>query len=114
MAVSSLAAIAMRRGRSSTPGGSLSFDKYGASELIQLAGVDDKDNQFAGLSVRGQDPRMNNRIWVGRKNDGVALVSLMDAEGRKRLTMQVAADGTASLDFLDAAGHVVRRLSAAN
>jgi hypothetical protein len=92
-------------------GGSLTFDKYGASQIVQLAGVDDKDNKFAGLSVNDQaNSRMRRRIWVGRKDDGAAVVSLMDANGKKRIVMQVAADGTPSLDFLDAEGHVVRHL----
>src|SRR6266702_6615500 len=86
-------------------GGSLSFDKYGqGSQIVQLAGVDDKDNQFAGLAVNDE----KHRIWVGRKGDGAAVVSLTDAKGRKRIVMQVTAGGTASLDFLDAEGHVVR------
>jgi hypothetical protein len=97
-------------------GGSLSFDKYGQAggQTVQLAGVDDKDNQFAGLAVNEQNnSRMRRRIWVGRK-DGVAVVSLMDANGKKRIVMQVAADGTPSLDFLDAEGHVVRHLVSGN
>jgi hypothetical protein len=95
-------------------GGSLSFDKYGASQIVQLAGVDDKDNRFAGLAVNDQNPGTKSRIWVGRKDDGAAVVSLMDANGRKRIVMQVTGDGTASLDFLDAEGHVVRRLIPGN
>jgi hypothetical protein len=91
-------------------GGSLTFDKYGASQIVQLAGVDDKENRFAGLAVNDQNPGMSRRIWVGRKDDGAAVVSLMDAKGKKRIVMQVAGDGTASLDFLDAEGHVVRSL----
>jgi hypothetical protein len=87
-------------------GGSLSFDKYGQTgQIVQLAGVDDKDNQFAGLAVNDE----KHRIWVGRKGDGAAVVSLTDAKGRKRIVMQVTADGTASLDFLDSEGQVVRR-----
>jgi hypothetical protein len=91
-------------------GGSLSFDKYGSSQIVQLAGVDDKDSRFAGLAVNDQ----NRRVWVGRKDDGAAVVSLMDAKGKKRIVMQVAGDGTASLDFLDAEGHVVRSLIPVN
>lgn len=92
-------------------GVSLSFDKYGqARQIVQLAGVDDKDNKFAGLAVNDQ----NHRIWVGRKDDGAAVVSLMDGNGRKRIVMQVAVDGTPSLDFLDAEGHVVRHLITGN
>jgi hypothetical protein len=92
-------------------GGSLTFDKYGQGrQIVQLAGVDDKDNQFAGLAVNDQ----NHRIWVGRKGDGAAVVSLMDATGKRRIVMQVAADGTASLNFLDAAGHIVRSFAPSN
>jgi hypothetical protein len=92
-------------------GGSLTFDKYGASQIVQLAGVDDKDDKFAGLAVNEQDPgRRSRRIWVGRRDDGAAVVALMDAKGKKRLVMQVTEDGQASLDFLDADGHAVRHL----
>lgn len=88
-------------------GVSLTFDKYGQGrQIVQLAGVDDKDNKFAGLAVNDQ----NHRIWVGRKEDGAAVMALMDAKGRKRIVMQVKADGTSSLDFLDAEGQVVRQL----
>ncbi|HXC96216.1 MAG TPA: hypothetical protein VNU92_10975 [Edaphobacter sp.] len=93
------------RGEVVDSGGSLSFDKYGATQIVQLVGVDDKDNRFAGLAVNDQ----SRRIWVGRKDDGASVVSLMDDKGRKRLVMQVTADGAASLDFFDAEGHVVRR-----
>src|ERR1700685_3639826 len=46
-------------------GGSLSFDKYGANQIVQLAGVDDSTDRFAGLIV-ADDRR---RIWVGRGDD---------------------------------------------
>jgi hypothetical protein len=92
-------------------GVSLSFDKYGQSrQIVQLAGVDDKDNKFAGLAVNDQ----TRRIWVGRREDEASIVALMDAKGRKRIVMQVTADGAASLDFLDAEGHVVRHLIPGN
>ena len=93
-------------------GGSLSFDKYGANEVVQLIGVDDKDDRMSGLSVTdsltGDDNR--ERIWVGRKGDGAATVRLMDGSGRNRIQMQVAADGNPSLSFLDADGKVLRKL----
>ena len=38
-------------------GGSLSFDKICASQIVQLAGVDDKENRFVGLAVNEQDGR---------------------------------------------------------
>jgi hypothetical protein len=88
-------------------GGSLSFDKYGAGQIIQLAGVDDKDHQFAGLAV-GQN---GQRIWIGHGDSGVASVSLSDGNGKNRIVMQVAKDGTPSLVFLDDQGRVVQSLA---
>jgi hypothetical protein len=87
-------------------GASLSFDKYGAGQIVQLAGVEDSTDRFAGLAVSDQ----NRRIWVGRSDDGTASVALMDAHGRKRLVMQVTDQGTPSLSFLDEKGLTVRRL----
>jgi hypothetical protein len=93
-------------------GGSLSFDKYDANQIVQLAGVDDKDDRFAGLIVldspTGNDNR--RRVWVGRGEDGTATVNLMDTHGRKRIVMEVKADGTPSLSFLDSSGSVISRL----
>ena len=90
-------------------GGSLSFDKYGANQIVQLVGVDDKEDRFAGLSVTdsltGADSR--RRVWVGRGDDGTATVDLMDAQGKKRIVMEVKADGTPSLFFLNANGKVI-------
>ena len=86
-------------------GGSLSFDRYGASQVVQLAGVDDKTDRFAGLAINDQ----NRRVWVGRTGDGNASVLLMDSRGRQRITMQVTKDGTPTLLFLDEQGQVIRR-----
>jgi len=86
-------------------GGSLSFDRYGAGQVIQLAGVDDKDNKFAGLGVT----EAGQRIWLGRDESG-ASVSLTDGKGKKRIEMQVAADGTPSLTFFDQDGKAIQNL----
>jgi hypothetical protein len=88
-------------------GGSLSFDKYDDNQIVQLAGVDDKTDRFAGLVVSDK----SRRIWVGRKDDGRASVELMDAHGKKRIVMEVSNEGVPSLSFLDDAGKVVRRMS---
>jgi hypothetical protein len=87
-------------------GGSLSFDKYGANQIVQLAGVDDSNDRFAGLAVNDQ----SRRIWVGRTDDGTASVSLMDAHGKKRIVMQVTDQGVPSLSILDEKGRVIREL----
>ncbi len=93
-------------------GGSLSFDKYGASQIVQLIGVEDKEDRRAGLSVTdslaGTDNR--RRVWVGRGEDGAAQVALMDAAGKKRILMKVQPDGASSLSFLDASGKVISQL----
>lgn len=88
-------------------GGSLSFDKYGAGQIIQLAGIDDKDNRFAGLGMS----QGGQRIWIGREDSDAASVSLTDSKGKKRIIMQVSADGTPSLAFFDAEGHLTQDLA---
>lgn len=95
-------------------GGSLTFDKYGANQIVQLIGVDDHEDRFAGLSVvdsvTGSDNR--RRVWVGRTDDGTASLALMDANGKKRIVMKVLADGTPSLQFLDEKGKVLNQMVA--
>jgi hypothetical protein len=93
-------------------GGSLSFDQYDANQVVQLAGVDDKEDKFAGIMVNDSASAGVNhrRIWVGRGDDGAAVIQLMDAKGKKRISMEVAADGTPRLVFLDADGKVVNQL----
>jgi hypothetical protein len=86
--------------------GSLSFDRYGANEMVQLAGVDDATNQFTGVSVK--DSRQ--RIWVGRKGDGAAVIALMDGSGRKRIAMTAPSSGAPRLEFFDESGKVMQAL----
>ncbi len=86
-------------------GGSLSFDKYGASQVVQLAGVDDKTDRFAGLAISD----VKRRVWVGRTDDGNASLLLMDANGHPRIKMQVTKEGVPTLLFLDDKGEVIRR-----
>lgn len=94
-------------------GGSLSFDKYDANQIVQLIGVDDKEDRFSGLVVSdsptGTDVR--RRVWVGRDESGAASVALMDAKGKKRIVMQVADDGRSSIVFLDDDGKPVQKLA---
>ena len=88
-------------------GGSLSFDRYGAGQIVQLAGIDDKEDRFAGLGVSDG----KRRVWIGREGEGVASVALSGADGKKRIVMKVASDGTPSLAFYDAQGHLVQELA---
>jgi len=93
-------------------GVSLSFDKYEANQVVQLIGVDESDARFAGLAVLDSisGSEVYRRVWLGRGDDGVATLALMDAAGRKRLLMQVDAEGAANVSVLDADGNVVRSL----
>jgi hypothetical protein len=97
-------------------GGSLSFDRYNANQVVQLLGVDDKENSMAGMAVSDSQENGNGyrRIWVGRSADGSALLSLMDAAGNKRIQMKVASKGSAEIDFLDANGKVIKTISGDN
>ena len=97
------------KGEVADSGGSLSFDRYGGNQIIQLAGVDDATDRFAGLAVSDKDHR---RIWVGNNKDGTASMSLMDSHGRNRIVMQVREDGNPSIDFLDEKGRTIRQISA--
>jgi hypothetical protein len=93
-------------------GVSLSFDKYGDGQIVQLAGVSDKEDRFSGLRVweNGLDGGRSSRVWVGESADGIASMALMDGSGRKRIVMEVKPDGGSSLTFLDGNGKVVNQL----
>ena len=92
-------------------GVALSFDRYGASQFVQLAGVQDSKNHIVGLTLSETEPTGNRRrLFIGHDKQGVASVSLMDRNGRKRIVLQVAPDGTSSISFLDADGKVVNQL----
>jgi hypothetical protein len=53
----------------------------------------------------------STRIVLARGDDGVAKISLRDADGHPRIVMGVARDGTSSLQFLDASGKVQNELT---
>lgn len=94
-------------------GVSLSFDRYGANQIVQLIGVHDRNDRIAGLVVSDSDPDEggHRRIWVGSGDDGAARIELRDGAGRSRIVLEVAEGGGASLAFLDGEGKVVRRLA---
>jgi hypothetical protein len=55
-------------------------------------------------------PGDHPRVILGRARDGGSILQLKDTEGRDRLILRVAPDGTPKLQFLDAAGKVVSEL----
>jgi hypothetical protein len=82
-------------------------------ELAKLAALPEAERQALMAQRRAGHYYGTNRISVVRGTDGVATVSLRDAEGRARLVLGVAADGSASVRFLDAEGRVQRELTPA-
>lgn len=54
--------------------------------------------------------RTHQRVKLGRMEDKSAVLVLKDVDGKSRIVMKVAADGTPSLQFLDADGRVVGEL----
>lgn len=99
-------------GKIRNSGGSLSFDRYEANQVVQLLGVDDSEDRMAGLVVSdspsGTDVR--RRIWLGRRDDGAASLALLDGTGKKRIVMSVAEDGKSQISVLDATGKTVKEL----
>jgi hypothetical protein len=52
-------------------------------------------------------------VAIGHDQEGVASMSLMDRDGRKRIVLQVTPDGTPTISFLDADGKVLNQLGPA-
>jgi hypothetical protein len=74
--------------------------------------TDPAAREAAIARINAERPPSAQRVFVGKTQDRVATVLLADAQGRNRLALRVDADGNASLEFLDAAGNTVRRISA--
>ena len=93
-------------------GGMLSFDRYEANQIVQLMGVDDNEDKMAGLVVSDSPSGRENhrRIWLGRGEDGIATLALLDGQGKKRLVMQVSPDGKAAISALDSKGKVIQSI----
>ena len=51
-----------------------------------------------------------SRVLLGRLQDSSSELALKDEKGRNRIVIRVAADGTPTLQFLDAAGKIVDEL----
>lgn len=128
-----------RSGDHPTNGGSLTFDRYRQDQTLQLVSTEDGTSRYAGLRVIDRpDQPMNfaaavraarmpdgatrtaalaaahavgaQRAFLGRDEDGAAMLQLRDGTGRPRIRMRVEADGTARIEVLDAEGKVARSL----
>lgn len=83
-------------------------DKLNSANAMQ----DPEKRRAALAEIRAAAPKPAQRVFVGKTENRTASVKLSDAEGHNRLTLEVAADGTATIAFLDANGRVVRRIGA--
>ena len=63
-------------------------------------------------AVRAKAPPGPMRLFAGKTPDRASQVGLADANGKPRLVLKVEADGTASIDFLDADGKSIQRIPA--
>ena len=119
--------------------GHLSFDQYEQDQVISLDQGESNGRRHATLSFNDMPdiplpydliPRMDTpegqaelekrraagligaeRVRLGKTTDRSSVLELKDAKGRPRLVLRVAADGAATIDFLDDAGKVVRTLT---
>ena len=63
------------------------------------------------MGPRNGQPMFAQRAFLGRDLDRNAVVNLADAQGRTRLRLVVDSLGTARIEFLDANGGVMRRIT---
>jgi hypothetical protein len=101
-------------GRIADSGGSLTFDKYGQDQLVQLLGVHDRDGHQAGLIVSDRP----DRSILQDLQEGSKIKAMSDAErgklmkerretayyGATRITVARSDDGVAKISLRDALG----------
>ena len=68
----------------------------------------EKKSELARFQLTHPAPKQ--RAYFGRSDDRSVALKLKDTEGRDRIVIQVAADGTPILKFLDASGTVISQL----
>ncbi|AXJ95227.1 MULTISPECIES: hypothetical protein [unclassified Sphingomonas] len=120
--------------------GALSFDRWRQDQTVSLSSDEMGDDRQAGLAINDRPDRpvdfptvarlvrqpagaerdaalraagvgIAPRAFLGRMRDKASALALRDAAGRKRLELRVAADGQATIDFLDDRGRVTRSIS---
>jgi len=129
-----------KEGRTVSSYGHLSFDQYEQDQVIVLEQTEDSGKRFAGLAINDVPEaslpfdlldrantragskalneamsaigHSNQRIYIGKTPDHESIVLLRDINGLTRLQLKVAADGTATIDFLDTDGKVVKHIAA--
>jgi hypothetical protein len=84
--------------------GSLTFDKCGGDQVVQLTNWEDANGQVRGLSV---GERLGSDAWLGRSQNGRVALELCDPLGRPRIALAVSPEGDPSVEVLDPEGRTV-------
>lgn len=84
-------------------------DRFEASERISKLSTTER--KAAWNKFNEMHPPIRTRVLLGRVNDKSAVLQLKDTEGRNRIVLKVAPDGTPSIQLLDASGHVSKEIS---
>lgn len=128
-----------KKGTRVSSGGHLSFDQYEQDQVISLDQSEQNGRRRAGLtfSDRPSTPlpldlidnintpeggaefdRLEKsggfgypRVFIGKTEDRASTVILRDAKGLARLKLTVTSAGAASIEFMDEAGKVIRRIA---
>ena len=67
--------------------------------------------EAAVKAARAKAPPGPRRLFAGKSADKSSTVSLADGQGRPRLVLRVAEDGSSSIEFLDASGKVTHAIT---
>lgn len=78
---------------------------------LNAAGSEDERRKILSQIEASGSFDNDPRVFVGKSDDRASMVELRDAQGRPRIVMQVEADGSASINFLDANGEVVKSVT---
>jgi len=128
-----------KKGQNVSSGGHLSFDQYEQDQVIALDQTEDHGRRRAGLTFfdRPATPipldlidNLNTlegsaefealtkaggfgypRLFIGKNEERESTVILRDAKGHARLKLTVTPSGSASIEFIDDAGKIVRRIA---
>lgn len=92
--------------------------QFGVTSIDEMKRFGEASRQLAQAERRAYweklsaDGRLSqNRIWLGNTSEKGSVLQLMDARGRTRMMLQVAADGRAEIQMLDEQGKVVKSIT---
>jgi hypothetical protein len=71
---------------------------------------DEAARRTARLQMRDKGEFLVTRLALGRGRSKASFISLSDANGKERIQISVAADGTPKIQFLDDKGQVIYSL----